>query len=186
MEAQISGKAGAGLMPGGAAGLAEAETPAASGGPPASRSSRAAGVQQGPASNPFGQPAGGDANAAAGAGAKTAIQVDPSKIPAVTDIAPKIFPATTAISVDKSGITIVTRESFPDVITTTAFGGVATGLLLPAVQAARAAARRAAGLPETPPGGVTTPPGAAGAPPVPSAGGATLPGKLNRPVGRPD
>ncbi len=176
IEAQMSGKAAPG-MPGGAGPNAAGNEMALSisgrpGGSGASGGPGTIGLSGGAAAT--GQP--GAEGAAAG---PVTIGVDPSKIPAVTDIAPKIFPATTSVSVDKTGITILTRESFPDLVSSSASTAVATALLLPAVQAARAAARRAAGLPaDGAPGPAGLAPAGPGAVPPPAAppGGRPRPG----------
>ena len=70
------------------------------------------------------------------------IEVDPAKIPDPADLTRLLFPGSFAISTDSEGFRVVTRDAFPSV-TSPAMTGVAIGLLLPAVQAAREAARRA-------------------------------------------
>ncbi len=81
------------------------------------------------------------ANARGPAGPAIPLRVDPAKIPAPAELSKRLFPASTAVSVDAGGLTIVTRESLPS-MTSPAMSGVAVALLLPAVQAAREAARR--------------------------------------------
>ncbi len=75
-------------------------------------------------------------------GAGGALQVDPAKVPRATDLRPLLFPASTALTVDRQGARFVLRESIPS-ISSPATSGVLIALLLPAVQAAREAARRA-------------------------------------------
>jgi prepilin-type processing-associated H-X9-DG protein len=70
------------------------------------------------------------------------IKIDPAKIPQPADLSSKLFPAFTAMSVDAKGISVTTRESLPSMGGNPATAGVAVALLLPAVQAAREAARR--------------------------------------------
>ncbi len=76
------------------------------------------------------------------AGGKPAfsLKIDPSKVPTAPEISQRLFPSTMAVSLDREGLKVVSRESIPSV--SVAGGGVALGLLLPAVQAAREAARR--------------------------------------------
>jgi prepilin-type processing-associated H-X9-DG protein len=71
-----------------------------------------------------------------------ALHVDPAKVPQAAELAPLLFPASTALAVDREGARFVVRESIPS-ISSPATTGVLVGLLLPAVQAAREAARRA-------------------------------------------
>ncbi|WP_435007813.1 DUF1559 domain-containing protein [Tundrisphaera lichenicola] len=70
------------------------------------------------------------------------IRVDPDKIPDPVALSARLFPASSTLAVDDSGIVFITRESVPSVASP-AVGGVTVALLLPAVQAAREAARRA-------------------------------------------
>jgi prepilin-type processing-associated H-X9-DG protein len=69
------------------------------------------------------------------------VEIDPAKIPSANEVRRLLFPATTSVSLDAQGFTFVSREAVPSVsgIASTA---VLTALLLPAVQAAREAARR--------------------------------------------
>jgi prepilin-type processing-associated H-X9-DG protein len=69
------------------------------------------------------------------------IKIDSAKIPPPADLSSKLFPAFIAMSVDPKGINVTTRESLPSV-GNPATTAVAIALLLPAVQAAREAARR--------------------------------------------
>ena len=68
--------------------------------------------------------------------------VDPAKVPRASDLRPLLFPASTALVVDRQGARFVLREPIPS-ISSPGTTGVLVGLLLPAVQAAREAARRA-------------------------------------------
>jgi hypothetical protein len=71
-----------------------------------------------------------------------AIKVDPAKMPTAEEIRTRLSSGFTAVSIDREGLKVVTREAFPSV-TNQATSGVAVALLLPAVQAAREAARLA-------------------------------------------
>ncbi len=71
-----------------------------------------------------------------------AIRIDPAKVPPADQLRPLLFPASSALAVDDQGVFFVQRESLPS-ISSPAVAGVAVALLLPAVQAAREAARRA-------------------------------------------
>ncbi len=73
---------------------------------------------------------------------KFALKLDTSKVPTPDEVSRRLFPNTTAVTLDRDGLKVTSRESIPS---TTGVGGVAVGtaLLLPAVQAAREAARRA-------------------------------------------
>jgi prepilin-type processing-associated H-X9-DG protein len=70
------------------------------------------------------------------------LHVDANKIPRADELEPLLFPGSLAVVTDRDGIRIVSRESFPS-ISSPAASGVLAGLMLPAVQAAREAARRA-------------------------------------------
>ena len=72
---------------------------------------------------------------------KFQLKLDPSTVPTADEVSSRLFPNTMAISLDREGLKVVSRESVPSI---TGVGGVsvATALLLPAVQAAREAARR--------------------------------------------
>jgi prepilin-type processing-associated H-X9-DG protein len=78
-----------------------------------------------------------------GAADKSAIplKVDPAKIPNPQALSARLFPASSALAVDDSGIIFVSRDSIPSA-GSPGITGVAVALLLPAVQAAREAARR--------------------------------------------
>jgi len=75
-------------------------------------------------------------------GPDVSFHVDPAKIPPADQLRALLFPASTAVSVDDQGVTLHQRESLPS-ISSPATAGVLVGLMLPAVQAAREAARRA-------------------------------------------
>jgi prepilin-type processing-associated H-X9-DG protein len=75
-------------------------------------------------------------------GAGGALHVDPAKVPRAAELSPLLFPASTALIVDRQGARFVVRESIPS-ISSPATSGVLIALLLPAVQSAREAARRA-------------------------------------------
>jgi prepilin-type processing-associated H-X9-DG protein len=83
-----------------------------------------------------------DAGIAQGGGPGLGIKVDPVKVPPADEIRKRLFPASTSLAVDKQGIRLITRESVPS-IGSPATSGIAIALLLPAVQSAREAARRA-------------------------------------------
>jgi prepilin-type processing-associated H-X9-DG protein len=70
------------------------------------------------------------------------LRIDPDHLPRADELVPRLFPASTAMVVDTRGATLVAREPIPS-LTSPASGGVVIALLLPAVQSAREAARRA-------------------------------------------
>jgi hypothetical protein len=70
------------------------------------------------------------------------IRVDPALIPKAEELSRRMGPGSLALTVDPSGIRVVNREEFPNLFSP-ASAGVAVALLLPAVQSAREAARRA-------------------------------------------
>ncbi len=75
------------------------------------------------------------------AGPRPQLKLDPSKVPTAAEVSRHLFPNTMAVTLDRQGLTVTSRESVPSM---TGIGGmgVGTALLLPAVQAAREAARR--------------------------------------------
>ncbi|MGD0039155.1 MAG: hypothetical protein ABSE84_01850, partial [Isosphaeraceae bacterium] len=100
------------------------------------------------------------------------------------------FPSTLAVVVDDTSIRLVSRESFPNVVSGLGMGAIGGALLAPAVQVARDSARAAAGVPP----GQTAPAPAAGnlpaaaQPPAAGAaparmGGSRGPGRGGRPGG---
>ncbi len=102
--------------------------------------------------------------------------IDAAKLPKAEELRSRMFPSTFSIVIDDQEVRLISRASFPNLISTTS--GVGVALALPAVQAAREAARRAAGLPPgTPPPGLNAPP--AGGPPGAASGDA--PGGRRRP-----
>ncbi len=70
------------------------------------------------------------------------LHVDRADVPRASELLPLLFPASTALVVDRQGARFVLRESIPS-ISSPATSGVLIALLLPAVQSAREAARRA-------------------------------------------
>src|SRR5208283_5051252 len=88
-------------------------------------------------------------SAAAGGSQDAMIQlkVDPAKLPKAEELKALMFPATLAVVVDDTSIRLVSRESFPDVVSGLGMGAIGVALLAPAVQAARARAPKAAGVP---------------------------------------
>jgi prepilin-type processing-associated H-X9-DG protein len=76
------------------------------------------------------------------AGAGGSLHVKPDLIPQADALRRLLFPASLAIATDANGVRIVSRGAFPS-ISSPAASGVLIGLMLPAVQAAREAARRA-------------------------------------------
>jgi prepilin-type processing-associated H-X9-DG protein len=70
------------------------------------------------------------------------LRIDPDQLPRADELVARLFPASTAMVVNTQGATLVAREPIPS-LTSPASGGVAIALLLPAVQSAREAARRA-------------------------------------------
>jgi prepilin-type processing-associated H-X9-DG protein len=71
-----------------------------------------------------------------------ALKIDPEKLPRADQLRTLLFPASTALTVDDRGIRLAQREALPS-LTSPTTSGVLVALLLPAVQSAREAARRA-------------------------------------------
>ncbi len=142
-------------------------------------------------SEPPGAPAPNTSAAAGGSqDAMIQLKVDPAKLPKAEELKALMFPATLAVVVDDTSIRLVSRESFPNVVSGLGMGAIGVALLAPAVQAARARALEAAGVPPsqaapTPaPGnlpGAAQPPAVSGAPAQP--GGPRGPGQIGRPGG---
>ena len=70
------------------------------------------------------------------------LRVDPQKLPRADQLRPLLFPASTSLTVDAQGIQVLQREALPSLTSPTS-SGILVALLLPAVQSAREAARRA-------------------------------------------
>ncbi|MGO9922352.1 MAG: DUF1559 domain-containing protein [Isosphaeraceae bacterium] len=79
---------------------------------------------------------------AGGPGPGMSLRIDPEQLPSANELSRLLFPASTGLVVDAQGMSLVAREPIPS-ITSPAAGGVLVALLLPAVQSAREAARRA-------------------------------------------
>lgn len=94
------------------------------------------------------------------------LNIPPDKIPSADSIRPLLFPGAAAISVDATGIHIVSREAFPDLTSLTA--GLSSFAATRAMTAGQAPAGIMAGGQPSQPGQ----PGAApGQPPAAGAGG---------------
>jgi hypothetical protein len=102
------------------------------------------------------------------------LNIDPAKLPKADELRNLMFPSSLAIATDDQEVRIITRAAFPNVLSPTSALGIA--LALPAINAARQAAMKAAGASAPAPGGggrpagAATGPGAAGAPPAGPAG----------------
>ena len=70
------------------------------------------------------------------------IEIDPNLVPQAAELAALLYPGSYAAVVDDEGVSLIARDSFPS-ISATSSAPVLIALLLPAVQAAREAARRA-------------------------------------------
>ncbi len=77
-----------------------------------------------------------------GPGPGFTLRIDPEQVPRASELTRLLFPASMGLVVDAQGVSLVAREPIPS-ITSPAVGGVLVALLLPAVQSAREAARRA-------------------------------------------
>ncbi|MGO8900152.1 MAG: hypothetical protein ACLQU5_17620, partial [Isosphaeraceae bacterium] len=118
------------------------------------------------------------------------LKVDPAKLPKAEQLKALMFPATMAVVVDDTSIRLVSRESFPNVVSGLGMGAAFASVFLPAINAARARALAAAGVPPgqtapTPaPGNLpaAAQPPAAGAAPA-RMGGPRGPGRGGRPGG---
>ena len=104
--------------------------------------------------------------------------IEPAKLPNAEDLRSKMFPATFSIVIDDQEIRLVSRASFPNLISPTSSIGIA--LALPAIQAARQAAMRAAGIqpgaPGSAPGANIPPPAGPGPGGQPGESGGGRPG----------
>ncbi len=67
------------------------------------------------------------------------LRIDPEQVPGADELTQRLFPASIALTVDRQGISLVSRESIPG-ITSPASTAALVALLLPAVQSAREAA----------------------------------------------
>jgi prepilin-type processing-associated H-X9-DG protein len=75
-------------------------------------------------------------------GGGVSLKVDPDQVPRAAELRRLLFPASAALAVDDQGVSLVLREPIPSIVSP-ATSGVVVALLLPAVQSAREAARRA-------------------------------------------
>ena len=118
-----------------------------------------------------GNPNSSGAPGAAPAGPKPfIIQVDAAKLPSAAAIKALLFPSFLAVESTNEELRIVSRDAFPS-IADPAKVAIGLSLAMPAVQAARNAARGQAGPPgQNPPPVLNPPPGA-----IPPPGGATPP-----------
>jgi hypothetical protein len=86
-------------------------------------------------------------NQPSGGGPKPIVlNLDPSKAPSADAVKKLLFPGSSALAVNDKGAQWISREAFPSISMSpqsNAGAGIAVALLLPAVQAAREAARRA-------------------------------------------
>ncbi|GAC1469135.1 MAG: hypothetical protein NVSMB9_12590 [Isosphaeraceae bacterium] len=85
-------------------------------------------------------------------------KIDPAKLPKAEELRTRLFPAALVIAGDDQFIQVISRGSFPNVVSPVI--GIGVALLMPAVQSARVAAQRAmgrSGAAAVPPG--DTPPG---------------------------
>jgi len=119
-------------------------------------------------------------NTSAGAGgsqdAMIQLKVDPGKLPKAEELKALMFPSTLAVVVDDTSIRLISRESFPNVVSGLGIGAAFASGFVPAFNAARANAMAAAGVPPgqsapaAAPGnlpGAAQPPAATGGPAMP-------------------
>ena len=144
-------------------------------------------------SGPPGAPA--PINSAAAGGSQDAmiqLKVDPAKLPKAEELKALMFPATMAVVVDDTSIRLVSRESFPNVVSGLGMGAAFASVFLPAINAARARAQAAAGVPpgQTAPTPAAAPGNSPAAAQPPAAGpgparmgGPRGPGRGGRPGG---
>jgi hypothetical protein len=114
------------------------------------------------------------------------LQVDPAKLPKAEELEALMFPATIAVVVDDTSIRLVSRESFPNVVSRLGMGAAFASVFLPAINAARARAQAAAGVPpgQTAPTPAAAPGNSPAAGPGPARmGGPRGPGRGGRPGG---
>ena len=118
------------------------------------------------------------------------LKVDAAKLPKAEELKALMFPSTLAVVVDDTSIRLVSRESFPNVVSGLGMGAAFASGFVPAFNAARARALAAAGVPPgqaapTPAPGnppAAAQPPAAGAEPA-RMGGPRGPGRGDRPGG---
>jgi hypothetical protein len=148
------------------------------GGPPGGSGGFSGG---GPPRGYYGGASGGPAGPGGSGSAEDAmiqLKVDPATLPKAEELKALMFPGTWAVAVDDQSIRFVSREAFPNLVTTATMGGLSGAVLAPALAQARA--RAAANGPAGQPGqGTTAPapggqpgagaPPAAGSPPGPAA-----------------
>jgi hypothetical protein len=162
------------------------------GGPMMGRGRPGPGREEGPGAAPA---PGGSSALQIPADAMVELKVEPEKLPKADDLRSRYFLSTFAITANDEDIRIVTREAFISQYDFVAVGG-SVALLLPAVQAAREAARRAQAAAEQAAAGGQAPAGGPAAPGIPGAGrmgpggpagvgGPGGPGGPARPGGRP-
>ena len=139
----------------------------------------------------FGAP-GPNTSAAAGGSQDAMIQlkVDAAQLPKAEELKALMFPGALAVVVDDTSIRLVSRESFPNIVSGLSMGAIGGALLAPAVQVARDSARAAAGVPpgQTAPTPAPSNPPAAAQPPAAGVGPARMggprgPGRGGRPGG---
>ena len=108
------------------------------------------------------------------------LKVDPAKLPKAEELKALMFPSTLAVVVDDTSIRLVSRESFPNVVSGLGMGAAFASGFVPAFNAARARALAAAGVPP----GQAAPTPAPGNPPAaaqpPAAGRAGTNGRSPR------
>ena len=118
------------------------------------------------------------------------LKVDAAKLPKAEELKALMFPGTMAVVVDNTSIRLVSRGSFPDLVSGQGVGAAFAAGFIPAFNAARARALAAAGVPpgqaapalapdNTP--AAAQPPAASGRPGRP--GGPGGPGRMGRPGG---
>ena len=144
-------------------------------------------------SGPPGAPAPNTSAAAGGSqDAMIQLKVDPAKLPKAEELKALMFPATMAVVVDDTSIRLVSRESFPNVVSRLGMGAAFASVFVPAINAARARAQAAAGVPpgQTAPTPAAAPGNSPAAAQPPAAGpgparmgGPRGPGRGDRPGG---
>ena len=119
------------------------------------------------------------------------LKVDAAKLPKAEELKALMFPSTLAVVVDDTSIRLVSRESFPNVVSGLGMGAAFAGGFVPAfINAARARVLTAAGVPPGQAAPTPAPgnPPAAAQPPAAGAGPARMggprgPGRGDRPGG---